>query len=145
MISFVPPRKSRLKLDMTPMIDVVLQLIIFFMYTSTFSEMVRSPVQLPEEPGEQSEMFNTDAIVVDVRADGTMLVQGVVLTLEEIRKIVGGELIRGGEGAHLEIVLRPDRDAPSSHINAIASELAGLGVRDWRIATVVPQGLGGAR
>jgi biopolymer transport protein ExbD len=123
----------------------VLQLIIFFMYTSTFSEMVRSPVQLPEEAGEQSEMFNTDAIVVDVRADGTMLMQGVVLTLEEIRKIVGGELIRGGEGAHLEIVLRPDRDAPSSYINAIASELAGLGVRDWRIATVVPQGLGGAR
>jgi biopolymer transport protein ExbD len=129
-----------MRFDMTPMIDVVLQLIIFFMYTSTFSEMVRTPVDLPEEPGEEIEKFNTDALVVDVRTDGTILVQGVVLTLEELRKIVGGELIRGGEGSHLEIVLRPDRDAPSSHINAIAGELASLGVRDWRIATVVPQG-----
>lgn len=140
MISFTPARRRTSRFDMTPMIDVVLQLIIFFMYTSTFSEMVRTPIDLPEQPGEEAEMFNTDALIVDVRRDGTILVQGVVLTLEDLRKIVGGELIRGGEGAYLEVVLRPDRDAASSHINSIASELASLGVRDWRIATVVPPG-----
>ncbi|MCH8037092.1 MAG: biopolymer transporter ExbD, partial [Proteobacteria bacterium] len=38
---------------MTPMIDVVFQLMIFFMYTAQFAQVTRTAIDLPDEAGEE--------------------------------------------------------------------------------------------
>ena len=46
--------------DLTPMIDVVLQLIIiFFMYTTQFAQVMRSELDLPQETGEGGAGYGT--------------------------------------------------------------------------------------
>ena len=49
-------RKSRLlPVDMTPMIDIVFQLLIFFLTTAQLAQFSRAEMDLPEEAGEQVE------------------------------------------------------------------------------------------
>ena len=41
-------------IDMTPMIDIVFQLLIFFLVTSQMAEQTRTELDLPREKGEES-------------------------------------------------------------------------------------------
>lgn len=134
-----PKPRRRTLMDMTPMIDVVLQLIIFFMYTSQFTSMTRTPLDLPREPGEKAEAVRPTAIVVDVLADGQLVVEGQEVDAPRVASMVAVEIARaesgGADGASLDLLIRADRSTPSAHINRIASELAALGVRSWKLAT----------
>ena len=42
-------------IDMTPMIDIVFQLLIFFLVTAQMAEQSRATLELPKEKGEDSE------------------------------------------------------------------------------------------
>jgi biopolymer transport protein ExbD len=69
---------SPLKIEMTPMIDVVFQLLIFFMCATKFKTMEgRLDAFLPKDtgnaPGPQTE-FNS--IIVDIDSDGSLAVNG---------------------------------------------------------------------
>lgn len=44
-------RKVRATLDLTPLIDVVFQLLVFFMLTSTFVVQTSLPIQMPQAQG----------------------------------------------------------------------------------------------
>lgn len=123
-------------LDLTPMIDVTLQLIIFFMFTSEFVSAVRQPLTLPDEPGEsQRETQQTD-LVIDVRADGAVFIDGVALDQAGLAQALQRETVRtGGSASSMRVLVRADADARSGSINAIAQTLAGMGVRGWRLGT----------
>jgi biopolymer transport protein ExbD len=67
--------------DLTPLIDMVFLLLIFFLLTS-FLAMPSIPVRLPET--EAAELHETPEPVVVIEADGALLLDGRVLTLEEL-------------------------------------------------------------
>ena len=128
-------RKRQAGFDMTPMIDVVLQLIIFFLYTAHFSSMTRSPVDLPKERGEEAVQVGAGAIVVDMLSDGRILVEREEVTLAEIVSKVEFEVARVGSPDAVEVLVRADRTIPAESINELARRLGGLGVRNWRLGT----------
>jgi biopolymer transport protein ExbD len=136
----VPTRpRSALGMDMTPMIDVVLQLIIFFMYTSHTIALTRTPIPLPDEPGERLRA-DPAAIVVDVDEAGRYFVERQRQTLAEVMGKVRAELPATGDGASIRLLVRAHRDAPARGVNTLAAALAEIGVRDWRLATSAAQG-----
>ncbi|NEQ50166.1 MAG: biopolymer transporter ExbD, partial [Leptolyngbya sp. SIO3F4] len=58
---------------MTPMIDVVMLLIIFFLVTYQFSQSIRTPLELPRQEGQKLEnQDNSGDIVVDLLANGSI-------------------------------------------------------------------------
>lgn len=132
-------RRSPLEQDLTPLIDVVLQLIIFFLYTSSFTQMIKTRIDLPEQPG-QGAIVEPATIVIDLDADGTLLVETRPITLEALARIVTHELDRAGDPALVDVLLRPDRNLPASHLNEVASTLSALGVQRWKLGTRVPVG-----
>lgn len=127
-------RRSQTGFDMTPMIDVVLQLIIFFLYTAHFSSMTRSPVDLPKERGEDI-VASQGAIVIDINADGEYMIEREPVTLGRIELLVGVEMDRVGGPAGLEVLVRPDRTVPAERINELARRLGSMGVRNWQLGT----------
>jgi biopolymer transport protein ExbD len=130
--------------DMTPMIDVVLQLIIFFLFTSQLSQVMRSPVDLPEEAGDTQQAVNPGTVIVDVTGDGNYLVEGDVRTLEDVVRLVGLEQQHAESiGQPLDLLIRADRKGPAVHINVLATRLAAVGVRQWKLGTSVPGTRGG--
>jgi len=129
--------------DMTPMIDVVLQLIIFFMYTSQFAQLARTPIEMPEEAGDKAE-HKPITLTIDIDATGQLLVEGEIVTSDELDRLLQIELDKaGGDPAAVRVLIRPDRTLPSLHLNRLADRLARLGLRGWRLGTSVPMG-GGA-
>jgi len=137
------PSRRPLGFDMTPMIDVVLQLIIFFLFTSQLSQVMRSPIDLPEEAGDKAQAVSPGTIVVDVTGTGVYLIEGEARSLEDVVRLVSLEQQHAeASGRVLDLLIRADRQGPAAHINILATRLASVGVRQWKLGTSVPAGGG---
>jgi len=125
--------------DLTPMVDVVFLLIIFFLTTSSLIETTRAEVDLPKEQGEEGARSRPHGVVINITQNGTFIVEQATLSFEELALLLRAELGLNGDGAsELDVVIRADRGAPLRHLNRVAEYLSGLGVRSWRLATEVP-------
>ncbi len=127
--------------DLTPMIDVVLLLIIFFMLSAQFAETMTRPMALPKEKGDPAAVKAASSVVVDIDATGGMTVlSGERVTAEQIVGMVkSAEAKRkatpGDTSAMTDLIVRAHRDCPSLHVNRLAGALAKGGVRSWKLAT----------
>ncbi len=103
-------------LDLTPMIDVVFQLLIFFMLATTFLDPERQiDVELPHaESGGETEPV-PDEIVLNVLADGRVLFRDGELDDKALLDLLRGAAqrdpetpvtIRGHRAAHHEMIVR---------------------------------------
>jgi len=129
-------------IDLTPMIDVVFLLIVFFMTTAQFANMSKERLELPEQEGESAAGAEA-GIIVNLRADGRIVVSGETLTLETLLRRVATEIAEAGSAEALDLLVRADRGASAAALNDIADGLAQRGVPSWRLATERPAG--GAR
>lgn len=132
----VRPREATF--DLTPMIDVLLLLIVFFMMTSQFTRTQQRPVDLPREEGEAGASAPANAVFLDLDASGNLYVLGTPLQLEGLAAALGSASRGAVEGSELEVVVRADRSCPAAHLNRLAEALAALGVRTWKLATSPP-------
>eukprot|EP00913_Durusdinium_trenchii_P006276 g5888.t1 len=82
--------------DLTPMIDVVLQLIIFFMFTSQFGELARTLVDLPREAG-QEDVAPKPTLAVDLTREGVILLEREAITLDGLAQMARLEIERAGD------------------------------------------------
>src|SRR5690606_26626585 len=129
-------------INMTPLIDVVLLIIIFFIYTARFAEVSRTSVDLPDEPGTADATTDPDALLIDVRSDGVFLVNGRDRSLERVLEIVREQAERAGGPENLRVLLRADRGTAAGPVNELARQLTRMGVRQWSHATVDRSGRG---
>lgn len=132
--------RHMIDLDLTPMIDVVLQLIIFFMLTARFGEMRRTEIDLPREPGEQAEMKREPALIIDLAGDGRTLVDSREVSITELERLTRLGLAKASEGEPFDVLIRPDRNAPAKDLDAVLGRLAAVGVKSWKLATFEPEG-----
>src|SRR5262245_41781916 len=127
--------------DLTPMIDVVLLLIIFFTLTSQFARTQQRPMDLPREKGEKAPSDKPTSLVIDLDKDGTLSVLGMTTDLPRLTRMVEGEVLRVGEG--LDVTVRAHRECPAAQLNKLANALVGVNVRNWKLATSAEEGSGG--
>lgn len=137
-----PSSKRRHGFDMTPMIDVVFQLIIFFMYTAQFAQATRTPIDLPDQPGDEHRAHTVAEIVVDIRADGTYIAQREVIAFDALIRKVQVEIDRSSAPGDLSILIRAHRDCPMTFVNRLATRLALMGVRRVILGTAEQFGPG---
>ena len=123
------------RFNMTPMIDVVLQLVIFFMYTSQFAQLARTSIDLPEQPGLERLDGPDSPLIIDVRASGEVLIAGDPAGPERMARLLTVESARYPDPSLLEVLVRADRQTPAEHINRIAAALREIGVTRWKLGT----------
>lgn len=131
-------REREASFDLTPMIDVVLLLIIFFSMTSQFSETQNQPMDLPRERGEgPSKNEAAMSVVLDLDQDGGVHVMGKEYSERELNEMLArhSQASAATSGAPLEVVVRADRRCLSSHLEQLARQLADAGFLQWKIAT----------
>ncbi|MCA9300863.1 MAG: biopolymer transporter ExbD [Phycisphaerales bacterium] len=121
------------------MIDVVLQLIIFFLYTSTFTQMARTPLELPEQDGDEA-AYEPAKIVIDVASDGSLFIEREPVTADEAIRLVELEIDRLGDATHVGVTIRADRFAAAQHVNELVVGLTTSGVRAISFGTLQPGG-----
>ncbi len=96
--------RKRLELDITPLIDVLFMLIIFFVLTASFVQG-RVEVDLPR--GEGMPKRGGGALLVSVRADGTVLWGGAAVTSADVPALASQAAAESRD-----ILLAGDRAAP---------------------------------
>ena len=130
-------RRTPLVMNMTPMIDIVFQLLIFFLTVNQVSRVSREPLELPALAGSQDQMHAE--LTLNVTQDNRVLVTGQPWSLVDVKKKVS-DLVQdhGNDPARVTITLRVDRRAGSDLVNQVVTAMHELGVSRVRVGVQVP-------
>ena len=123
---------------MTPMIDIVFLLIIFFMTVSQVSKTNKENVELPELQGSEDQQPTT--LTVNVMQAGELIVSGTPVSLTELKLLASRELGNvGNQPERLQVVLRADQRGTSQAVNEVVTALSQMQIKRVRIAVQVPE------
>lgn len=131
-------RRTTAGMNMTPMIDIVFLLIIFFMTVSQVSEINNERLELPKLQG--SEDQKRTSLTVNVDQSGDVVVSGNRITTSELLTFVSLELAKVGDNPdRLTVVIRGDKRGISKPVNRIVTALSRLQIKKVRLAVEVPE------
>jgi len=124
--------------NLTPLIDVVFILLIFFMVSTTFQRESEIKIELPDassEPVEEKE--DVLEIVIDIEGHYFIGEQQVVNTELETLKIAIQKFL--GEQTEMPVVIRADRSTPYEAVVRAMDATAQLGLLQMSLATNQPE------
>ena len=126
--------------ELTPMIDVVFLLIIFFMTTAQFARLTRADVELPLEKGEQQRVPDEAGVIINITRGGEIVISGETVGLEDLDRIVADEILRlpDQDPKRVKLLIRADREATARRLNEVVTQLQRNGVGAARLATEIP-------
>lgn len=78
---------EEINIDLTPLIDVVFMLLIFFIMTTTFSKPVQDVI-LPASKTAEGKETQTQEILISVTKDGKVYYNNTLIKEEEIKSIL---------------------------------------------------------
>lgn len=117
---------EELTLNLTPMLDVIFQLLIFFMVSTTFQKDEKEiGVELPQASTGSALSTETDEIIIHIRRDGTVVLQGEVVDT----KSLGRQLAASAESnPETPVMIRGDRLVHHEDVVSVmdACGMAGL-------------------
>jgi len=103
------------RMNMTPMIDVVFQLLIFFMLVTEMTQQDKVELTLPRADQATTDEGEPGRHTINVDEDGTIRVGATAVTLDQLDKILYVEALeRTREGSKFSdkpILIRADRNA----------------------------------
>lgn len=121
--------QSGCAVDMTPMIDVVFQLIIFFIVTMKMEQDVNPDIVLADAVnGPIIEEMAPATMVVEVSKRGNISIHNAQLSRSKFRNIMASRKKRMGI---FPVLIRGDRAARHEDIRAVMDICTDLGI--WRI------------
>ncbi|MEN8763991.1 MAG: biopolymer transporter ExbD [Thiogranum sp.] len=120
--------------NLTPLIDVVFILLIFFMVSTTFQRESEIKIELPEASSEPvEEKDDVLEIVIDIEGHYFIDEQQVVNTEIETLKIAIQKFL--GEQTEMPVVIRADRNTPYESVVRAMDATAQLGLVQMSLAT----------
>lgn len=123
-----------LSFNMTPMIDIVFLLIIFFMTVSQITRTVDHPVELPRVLEGAAES-KTATITINLDEKGSVIVAGKKLSQQEVANALKTRLEKAGNDPDkVRIQIRCDRNCLSKSVNQLVNRLAAMGFQKVRCA-----------
>lgn len=128
-----PRRKSlyeEQELNMTPLIDCVFLLLIFFMVTTVFKQPYSLQVVLPE--AQQGVIVEEKKLVASITQDGRMEINRHLVTLDNLEQV----LLREKEGTRsLTLVVRTDQETPHKYLLDLFEVAKRVGIEKIPLAT----------
>lgn len=125
---------DELQINITPLIDVVFLLLIFFMVTTTFNRETRLLVNLPEANAELAESTPAQIEVV-VGRDGTYAINGRTLVNNRLDTLMRGLEIESNGDRSLPILLIADAEATHQSVVTAMDAIGQSGFTRLSIAT----------
>lgn len=120
------------EINVTPLVDIVLVLLIIFMVTATYIVRETIEVNLPEAANAGESVETTLALVLD--AEGRLYVNGVETTEEGLAEVVPALKAEAeANGEKLQAIIAADKDATHGAVVHIIDLVKGLGVHRFAI------------
>jgi biopolymer transport protein ExbD len=122
-------------IDLTPLIDVVFLLLIFFMVSTTFEHQAVLKVDLPEASAVQPQLDEAERLELIIDDTGLMYLNDQRLVDSRERTIRAAFYQAAGENRSIPLILRADRNTPHHYVVTVMDVAAQLGFTNLSIAT----------
>jgi biopolymer transport protein ExbD len=119
-------------LNLTPMIDIVFLLIIFFMVGTKFTEVEQElEVSIPQVASGATIVAESQQCVIAVFHDGRVSVDDDVMEIHELEQNLNQ---RVSGGAELHVIIRGDAEGAFQNVANVLSACRRAGVKDLGIS-----------
>lgn len=132
MRSFVPRGTPITKVNVTPIIDVALVLVIILLVTAPMLAVSDLPVNLPQAQTRESE--DERNLSITLSSGGELAIDETRIPRETLTAAVRERLQQKGNDNVL-VVVRADADAPYSTVRGLLNDARAAGARRLAIAT----------
>ena len=132
-------KEDSVEINLTPLIDVVFLLLIFFMVTTTFDRHARLKVSLPESSAKTVQQKD-EPLVLSIDAKGNYFLNERQLVNQQLDTLKQAILKTIGEKKQdtkdVALVLRADANTPHQSVVRAMDAASQLGMTKLSIATV---------
>ena len=126
-------------IPMTPLIDVVFLLLIFFLVATTLSEEERQlSVQLPPASEAQPLTAKPRELVVNVDAAGQYYVSGEQLTLKRLEEVLA--IASASNPGRASVIIRADRRCQWEFVVAVMNACNKARIRNYQVSALPTKG-----
>ena len=136
---FRKPTVEPLEVNLTPMIDCLLFLIVFLLLATSFNHFSRLNIILPEAEG-VALTEEKNSIEVAVQEDGSYLVNGITLASSNEAELTSMLQQEAGSNRDMLFVIAADANATHQSVVRVMDIAGKLGFLNLNISTVVPLG-----
>jgi biopolymer transport protein ExbD len=120
------------EINLAPLIDMVFQLIIFFMLSSSFIMQPGIKIKLPK--AETTETIKEREIFVDISENGTIFYNGKSVSLVKLKSIFEEEIKNNGN--EIILVIKGDKDTKHGIVVSVMDLARKCGIERIAIATM---------
>lgn len=126
---------SSMALNLTPLIDVVFFLLIFFLVAAQFSrEDLQLPVKLPSATSALPMTIEPEILTINVAGDGRFFVEGEYLNTDQLKQKV--EQAVSDNPVNQTVVIRGDKDVPYQSIISVLDICHAAKVPTYKLTTL---------
>ncbi|MDG2174909.1 MAG: biopolymer transporter ExbD [Gammaproteobacteria bacterium] len=129
--------KEEVNVNLTPLIDVVFLLLIFFMVSTTFSRNTNILINLPEATGETTEQQPIE-IEILIAQNGTYSINGRQLVNAQIETLMRTVAEVSGGDTTIPLIITADANSTHQSVVTAMDAVAQLGFTSLNIATREP-------
>jgi len=121
-------RKAIVAINMTPLVDIMLVLLIIFMVATQAVDSASIPVQLPQAANASTS--TPAAVVVSLDPSGTVRIDGRLSDRVGLRQFLTGAV---RADSSLQVVLAADERLPYARVVAVLDDVRGAGVAHYAL------------
>jgi biopolymer transport protein ExbD len=120
---------------MTPMIDMVFLLLVFFMCASHLSTVQNVELEIPTATRAVVPKERPDRFIVNITRDGTFYSGSAPVELDVLKAMVKERkaAVRG-----LRVYVRADQETSHKHVKKVMNVMAELGIDDFIFGAFIP-------
>jgi biopolymer transport protein ExbD len=133
-VNFRRTRSEEVSINLTPLIDVVFLLLIFFMVSTTFTKETHLELDLPTSTSEKT-LAELNQIEVLVNAQGGYAINGQPLIKSDLTTLTRALEQSANEMEDPPVVIVADAQAPHQSVIHVLDAAGRLGLVKVRIAT----------
>ncbi|MCW8855166.1 MAG: biopolymer transporter ExbD [Gammaproteobacteria bacterium] len=133
-----PDRRDDIELNLTPLIDVVFLLLIFFMVSTTFDKQAKLKIVLPEATA-AAEQTNDNAVVIGIDSKGSFFINDRQLVNTQAKTLKLALMKIVGDNKDVPLVIRADAKTPHASVVKAMDVAAQLNLTQMSIATLENQ------
>ena len=122
-------------INLTPMLDVVFNLIVFFMVATRFSDLEQSvDLKVPSVGAMAGLRTTPERSVINVYRDGRIALDRQPMGLEQLK----GQLATARQqNENLDVIVRGDQEAPYKHMAAVITACRQAGISEVGISVIL--------
>lgn len=130
-----PNKREEIDLNLTPLIDVVFLLLIFFMVSTTFEKTSKLKIDLPEA-SKQAVVQEKNKIVIGIDIKGRYYINDRQLVNSQIKTLKMALLKVAAGSKDVPIVLRADAKTPHQSVVTAMDAASQVGLTHLSISTL---------